>query len=122
MYHMSVLNLRGVDDGLMAKVKAEAALRGVTLRAFVVEVLTAACGGTGPARVKVGKVVESPAAVSRIVAEVSEAVTMKPRSAGLTTLTAAAITGRPTHDPKTCRVYRCGACANAGHKDPHRGL
>ena len=30
--------------------------------------------------------------------------------------------GRQPHDPKTCRVYRCGACAKVGHHDAHRGL
>ena len=29
---------------------------------------------------------------------------------------------RPAHDPKTCRVYRCGACLKAQHHDPKRGL
>ena len=32
------------------------------------------------------------------------------------------LSARPGHDPKTCRVYRCGACAGLGHKDARRGL
>ncbi len=64
------------------------------------------------------RVVKAPAAVGRIVAEVREEVKLKPRSPGLTTLTAQ----RPAHDPQNCRVYRCGLCAGAGHHDPLRGL
>ena len=100
---MSVLNLRGIDEALMWKVKAEAAARGVTLRAFVVEVLTAACSGKALAtRAPIGKVVDSPAVVSRIVAEVRANQTP----------TASRYDPRPAHDPKTCRVYKCGLCAS----------
>jgi hypothetical protein len=31
-------------------------------------------------------------------------------------------TARPAHDPKTCRVYRCGACLKLAHHDTKRGL
>lgn len=41
-------HLRKIDEELGKRVKLAALERGLTLRAFVVEVLTAACGGTGP--------------------------------------------------------------------------
>ena len=31
-------------------------------------------------------------------------------------------TARTAHDPKTCPVYRCGACLKLGHRDTQRGL
>jgi plasmid stability protein len=27
-----------------------------------------------------------------------------------------------SHDPKSCRIYKCGSCAALGYKDAHRGL
>jgi plasmid stability protein len=44
---MPVINIRNVDEGLTREVKAEAARRGVTLRAFVCSVLAAAVGRDG---------------------------------------------------------------------------
>jgi plasmid stability protein len=106
---MSVLNVRGLDGDLMAKAKAKAALRGLSLRGWVVEVLTAAVGGTAPAagQVAAPRLVKTPAAVGRIVTEVREVVSTAQR---------------PAHDPQNCRVYRCGLCAGAGQHDPIRGL
>lgn len=119
---MSVLNLRNLDEDLMIEVKAAALRRGVTLRAFVCEVLAAAVGvspaggGTVP-----GKVRRSAPKPARVVEVMNTATAIPPK-----TINAPGevprLSGRHDHDPKTCRVYRCGACLTAGHKDARRGL
>lgn len=80
-------HIRKVDEELGQRVKLAALERGVSVQAFIVEALEAAVIGTGPAasapRVKVGKVVESPAAVGRIVKDTQHAVTDRPNCASL---------------------------------------
>lgn len=54
-----------------------------------------------PARAKVS------AAIARLVAEATPT---------------AVSSGRLDHDPRTCRVYKCGACVNARWTDARRGI
>lgn len=113
-----VLNLRGLDAALIEAVKEAARRRGMTLRGFAVAALAAAVRGevasvpTVPS-VPSPKPAASPAEIGAQV-EATTTPTAVP--------TASRLPGRPDHNPKTCRVYKCGACALAGHKDPHRGL
>jgi hypothetical protein len=120
MRDMADLNVRQFPAEVLQGVKVAAAARGVTLRAFVVEVLTAACGGT---------VLVEGSAPARVEPRVVRSVALKPRSEGVTTLAAKKhasetqrLPARPDHDPTTCRVYRCGACLNAGYHDARRGI
>lgn len=103
---MSVLNIRGIDDGLMVQVKAAAALRGMPLRSWVVEVLEAAVGGTVPAALPVKRRVDAPQSVARIVAAVQAAV--KPETTADTRCRFC--DAQVQRDPRNAAYWYCQRC------------
>jgi hypothetical protein len=109
---MADLSLKGLDEGLMRAVKLKSAEMGLTQREWVVEVLGVAVG-YGKEDGKVGKY-QAPSKVSPKVVndreEIAEFIAASP------------IVVNRDHDPKSCRVHRCGMCAVAGVKDLQRGL
>jgi hypothetical protein len=119
---MAALNIRDVDVTSLERFKARAKVEGLTLRAWVLAVLQVALMDDG------GSVASVPApavgsARKKEARQPAQATQPEPQ----TTATAARLEpapngGREAHDPKTCRVYRCGACIDAKHHDPHRSV
>lgn len=137
---MADLSLKGLDDGLMTKVKVSALDARMTLRAFVVKILEMAVEDeAGRNGMRVRGSVESGAIRQRAkgTGESSKALstahveTRPPDQSGAVDRgtkanrgregkgqeTAVTLTGeRSEHDVKNCRVYRCGQCVAAGKK------
>ena len=139
---MADLSLKGLDGELMVKVKVRALDCGMTLRAFVTRLLEEAVDGRNTDG-RDGVRVRGSVARGKRQRGSGEAVrgaqeeTGSPVQSGTVDrgpkadrggerageVTAVVLTGeREDHDPKTCRLYRCGLCGGLGVKDAKRGL
>jgi len=115
---MPSMNIREVDVTSLGAFKRKAAAEGLTLRAWVLAVLKVALMDDDG----VVSAAETPAPRSAPARQRTQAASPPPQEEQPTRLDLPMIGRRPTHDPKTCRVYRCGACLKVDHHDPHRGL
>jgi hypothetical protein len=91
---MADLNLRNVDSAFVAKLKADAATAGLTLRDHCILLLSAKYEPNAP----------RPGLVpTKAITKAIQPPPSKPADDRYR---------RPDHDHATCRVYKCGICAS----------
>lgn len=99
-------HIRKVDEKLGQLVKVAALGRGVSVQAFIVEVVSAAVGGTVPAALPVKRRVDAPQSVARIVAAVQAAV--KPETTADTRCRFC--DAEVQRDPRNAAYWYCQRC------------
>jgi hypothetical protein len=119
---MASMNIREVDVTSLERFKARAALEGMTLRAWVLAVLAVALMDDGEVVEASAEARESRSAPARQRAQAEPAIPPQKENPTAARVDLPMIGRRPVHNPKTCRVYRCGACLKAQHHDSKRGL
>jgi hypothetical protein len=137
---MADMNIRNMSDTLLVLLKSHALQERVTLREYVIRVLGEAIGVREEGGGRVSPTVaggECPV-VERVLVEdpeepttedgspfgearsVSEGPSLKVKAEAEKQRLVEHVSR--THNPKECRMYRCGQCEVLGVKDKHRGL
>jgi hypothetical protein len=109
------LNIRNMDVTLVTRLKSEAALSGQTLRAHCVALLSQKLAVNTPgveAQRSVGVIAprEVLATDRGKRGDSREYPPVEPMDV-LSKAARLAPSAHPQHDPKTCRIYKCGMCA-----------